>query len=173
MNSIPHNTALSLQYSNLVSVCNDLVNSLCSPSRVVSIRQDAITATSDSLLRVEAWSKAVSAAIDKLNSEEYMSLIDVLHPFSTGLQLVWHRHICDDFTIFKEGMGERKLKVHYYVQHLHMCQNFGGLVSLRDSTGYFQGYSMPKRLLSSLCSILISVHFCPHLLRNLLQRLIH
>ena len=36
-----------------------------------------------------------------------------------------------------------------------MRQNFGGLVSLQDSIGYFQG----KRL-SPFCGILISAHFC-------------
>ena len=71
-----------------MSVCNDLVHSLCSPHRVKSFCEDTVSATYDSLLRVEAWSRAVSAALEKLNSEQYSSFVDVLCPFSTGLQLV-------------------------------------------------------------------------------------
>ena len=77
-----------LQYSSLVSLCNDLVHTLCSLQRVASVHQDAVTATPDAILRVEAWSRALSAAFDKLNSDEFLSLTDILHPFSVGIQQV-------------------------------------------------------------------------------------
>lgn len=83
-----------MQYSHLVSLCNDLVHTLCSAQRVASLQQDAATATPDALLRVEAWSRALSSALDKLNSEEFSVLTDVLQPFSVGIQQVKDARVC-------------------------------------------------------------------------------
>lgn len=72
----------------MVSTCNDLIHTLYSPNRVASLLQDASIASSVSQLRVQAWSKAVTAALEKLRSGDLSSFSDVLDPFSVGLQEV-------------------------------------------------------------------------------------
>ena len=68
----------------MVSVCTDVVNTFCSSERVASLLQGASVATQDSFSRVETWSRALRAAVDKLHSE-FPSLEDVAKPFTTGL----------------------------------------------------------------------------------------
>jgi midasin len=72
------------KYSLMVSVCTDVIHTFCSSERVASLLQDASVATQDSFSRVETWSKALRAAVDKLHSE-FPSLEDVVKPFTTGL----------------------------------------------------------------------------------------
>ena len=69
----------------MVSVCNDLVHTLCSPERVAGLQRDASAPNPAAVCRVEAWSRAVGAAVDKLHSEEFSPLADVVKPFATGL----------------------------------------------------------------------------------------
>ena len=76
-----------LQYSSLVTVCSDVLHSLCSPQRVASLQSDASSASPAALLRVEAWTRAVTAAVAKLKSE-FPLLADVVQPFTVGLQEV-------------------------------------------------------------------------------------
>ena len=67
----------------MVSVCNDIVVTFCSSERVSNLVQDAVTATSTAISRVETWSHALKTAVDKLHAE-FPSLEDV-KPFTTGL----------------------------------------------------------------------------------------
>ena len=78
-------TSITEQYSDAVSICNDVVHTLCSTERVATLQRDANDATPAALRRVETWSKAVRAAVDRLQSEEFSPLADVVKPFTTGL----------------------------------------------------------------------------------------
>ena len=76
-----------MQYSQMVAVCTDVVYALCSSERVSSLLQDANVATPASVSRVETWSLALRAAVNKLHSE-FPTLADVVKPFTTGLMQV-------------------------------------------------------------------------------------
>lgn len=75
------------QYANLAAVCTDVVKSLCSRDRLEGLLLDASLADPISLFRVSSWGQAMSAAIDKLNTD-FTSLPDIVQPFVMGLQKV-------------------------------------------------------------------------------------
>ena len=71
-----------------MSVCNDLIHTLCSPLRVASLLKDSASNSPTALNQVGSWSKAVSTALEKLCSDKFSSLSDVVKPFTLGLREV-------------------------------------------------------------------------------------
>ena len=58
---------------------------------MTSLLQDATAATPVAVQRIEAWSRALRTAVERLHSEEFSSLSDVVKPFTAGLLQV-HTH---------------------------------------------------------------------------------
>ena len=76
-----------LQYSTLRSICTELLQTLCSPQRVLTLLHDTNSSSSASLLSVDTWARAVTTALSKL-SDGFFSLTDMVQPFSVGLHKV-------------------------------------------------------------------------------------
>ncbi len=70
-------------------MCTDVLKTLCSPAKVRSLlsTSSSITGSSSAVQRVASWTRAVSAAVEKLN-EDFEAFPDVVQPFATALKMV-------------------------------------------------------------------------------------
>lgn len=73
------------QYSQITSLCNDVVHTFASTTRLSSLLTDSMDATPLGQQRVDAWSRALKAAMKQISSEEFCSLSDVVKPFISAL----------------------------------------------------------------------------------------
>ena len=77
------------QYSSLVHLCNDIMETVCAPRRIQSILIAASeVSTGDPVTKeVISWTKAVSTAISRIK-EDFKEFPDVVEPFVMALDQV-------------------------------------------------------------------------------------
>ena len=79
----------SFQYSSLVHLCTDVMESVCAPRRIQSmlIAANEVLPGNSVIEQVVSWTKAVSAAISRLK-EDFKEFPDVVEPFVMALDQV-------------------------------------------------------------------------------------